>query len=67
MYGTKLRIEDDGTYFNNPLMPSGTVIHDWRMLTTFSEHKRAIAPYFEKKQQYKVILNYNVEPLGVCI
>lgn len=35
MYGTKLRIEDDGTYFNNPLMPSGTVIHDWRMLTTF--------------------------------
>ena len=41
MYGTKLRIEDDGTYFNNPLMPSGTVIHDWRMLTTFSEHKYA--------------------------
>ena len=53
MYGTKLRIEDDGTYFNNPLMPSGTVIHDWRMLTTFSEHKYAPCPILKRNSIIK--------------
>ena len=27
MYGTKLHFNNDDIYFENPLMPSGTVIH----------------------------------------
>ncbi|MDM7862406.1 accessory Sec system protein Asp3 [Staphylococcus borealis] len=65
MYGTKLRFQDEGTEFNNPLMPSGTVIHDWRMLTTFSEHKTVPSlPILKKGYHYNVLLNFDAQPQG---
>lgn len=39
MYGTKLHFNNDDIYFENPLMPSGTVIHNWYMLTNFTEDR----------------------------
>ena len=39
MYGTKLRFNQDNIYFENPLMPSGTIIHSWYMLTDFAEDR----------------------------
>ena len=39
MYGTKLRFNQDNIYFENPLMPSGTIIHSWYMLTDFAENR----------------------------
>ncbi|UDI77285.1 accessory Sec system protein Asp3 [Staphylococcus taiwanensis] len=67
MYGTTLRFKDEGTYFHNPLMPSGTVIHDWHMLTTFNEDKTVpYLPILKKGQQYKILLNYDVQPQGAA-
>ena len=34
MYGTKLRFNQDNIYFENPLMPSGTIIHSCLLYTS---------------------------------
>ncbi|MDU1499956.1 MAG: accessory Sec system protein Asp3 [Staphylococcus epidermidis] len=50
MYGTKLRFNQDNIYFENPLMPSGTIIHSWYMLTDFAEDRVSPKlPIFEPK------------------
>lgn len=35
MYGTKLKWSSTGVLFENALMPSGIVIHEWKMMTDF--------------------------------
>ncbi|WP_276516911.1 accessory Sec system protein Asp3 [Staphylococcus petrasii] len=67
MYGTKLRFDSDVTYFENPLMPSGTVIHDWHMITNFNVRKTVPSlPILKKGHYYQVTLNYQVEPQGAA-
>lgn len=63
MYGTILRFNKEGTLFENPLMPSGTVIHDWHMLTRFDSDKTVPSlPILKKGHYYQMKLNYDVTP-----
>ncbi|PNZ30794.1 Accessory secretory protein Asp3 [Staphylococcus petrasii] len=65
MYGTKLQFKEDETYFENPLMPSGTVIHDWHMVTDFNRDKVVPSlPVLKRGHHYVLTLNYEVEPPG---
>lgn len=66
MYGTKLRFNQDNIYFENPLMPSGTIIHSWYMLTDFAEDRKLKATYFKKGRQYQFQFNFEVEPEGAA-
>ncbi|MDU3184692.1 MAG: accessory Sec system protein Asp3 [Staphylococcus epidermidis] len=59
MYGTKLRFNQDNIYFENPLMPSGTIIHSWYMLTDFAEDRVSPKlPIFYRKN--KEILSHQI-------
>lgn len=65
MYGTKLLFDNDDVYFENPLMPSGTVIHNWYMLTNFNEHRVSPKlPILKKGHRYLFKFNFQVDPEG---
>lgn len=65
MYGTKLHFNNDDIYFENPLMPSGTVIHNWYMLTNFTEDRVSPKlPILKKGHRYLFKFNFQVEPEG---
>ena len=67
MYGTKLRFNQDNIYFENPLMPSGTIIHSWYMLTDFAEDRVSPKlPILKKGHQYQFQFNFEVEPKGAA-
>ncbi|MDK6298309.1 accessory Sec system protein Asp3 [Staphylococcus caprae] len=67
MYGTKLRFDNDDIYFENPLMPSGTVIHNWYMLTNFAEDRVSPKlPILKKGHRYLFKFNFQVEPEGAA-
>lgn len=67
MYGTKLQFKEDGAYFENPLMPSGTVIHDWHMITDFYNDKAVPSlPILKRGHRYTLTLNYKVNPPGAA-
>ena len=67
MYGTKLHFNKDDIYFENPLMPSGTVSHNWFMLTTFSEVRVSPKlPILKKGHRYLLIFKFLVEPVGAA-
>lgn len=65
MYGSRLKFQDDGVVFENGLMPSGAVIHEWKMMTNFSADKTIPQlPILKHGQSYRLVLNYDVEPAG---
>ena len=64
MYGTKLHFNNDDIYFENPLMPSGTVIHNWYMLTNFTEDRVSPKLPILKGHRYLFKFNFQVEPEG---
>ncbi|MGX0403084.1 accessory Sec system protein Asp3 [Staphylococcus epidermidis] len=67
MYGTKLRFNQDNIYFENPLMPSGTIIHNWYMLTDIAEDRVSPKlPILKKGHQYQFQFNFEVEPEGAA-
>ncbi|MEJ7509047.1 accessory secretory protein Asp3 [Staphylococcus simulans] len=65
MYGTKIIFKDQYTLVNNPLMPSGIVITDWKMLSKYNEDRHVPSlPMLSKCKRYKLIFDYEVKPLN---
>ncbi|PNZ82145.1 accessory Sec system protein Asp3 [Staphylococcus microti] len=64
MYGTRLKFHRDGSVvFENALMPSSIVIHEWKMMTHFVADKTIPQlPILKHGQSYRFVLDYDVEP-----
>ena len=63
MYGTQFRFHASETVFQNELMPSGIVIHQWEMMTNFQKDKTIpTLPILKKDQTYHFKFDYDVEP-----
>lgn len=63
MYGTKLSIKDGVTVFENPLMPSGIIIQDWVMKTSYALDKELpTLPILKKGHTYTFQFDYEVQP-----
>lgn len=63
MYGTQLRFNHSDTVFHNALMPSGIVIHQWKMMTNFEKDKTIpTLPILKKGQLYHFYFDYDVVP-----
>ncbi|MBZ8174054.1 accessory Sec system protein Asp3 [Staphylococcus delphini] len=65
MYGSILRFKPTETLFENELMPSGIVLHEWKMMTNY-EKESAIPtlPILKKNQTYRFKFEYEVKPAG---
>ncbi|MEJ7542412.1 accessory Sec system protein Asp3 [Staphylococcus intermedius] len=65
MYGSILRFKPTETLFENELMPSGIVLHEWKMMTSY-EKDTAIPtmPILKKNQTYRFKFEYEVKPVG---
>lgn len=65
MYGTCLEITEQATYFENALMPSGCVIHEWKMMTVYSTDKTfPQLPILKHGRTYRFTFDFDVEPAG---
>ncbi len=65
MYGTHLKIDQDATYFENALMPSGRVIHVWKMMTVYHTDKIIPQlPILKQGHTYRFTFDYDVVPEG---
>ncbi|MGV3043127.1 accessory Sec system protein Asp3 [Staphylococcus rostri] len=65
MYGTHLHIDAHETYFENKLMPSGRIIHVWKMMTDYySEKTLPQLPILKHGYTYRFTFDYDVEPEG---
>ncbi|PCF86317.1 accessory Sec system protein Asp3 [Staphylococcus intermedius] len=63
LYGTKLNFKPTETIFENVLMPSGIIIQEWKMLSTYDNDKTTPQlPILEKGQGYQFNFNYVVTP-----
>ncbi|MGX0848310.1 accessory Sec system protein Asp3 [Staphylococcus auricularis] len=63
MYGTQLDFTDAGTIFENPLMPSGIVIHDWAMTNDYTSDKSVpTLPILKRESTYHIEFDYDVTP-----
>ncbi|QHW36138.1 accessory Sec system protein Asp3 [Staphylococcus ursi] len=63
MYGTQFRFNHSDTVFHNALMPSGIVIHEWKMMTNFEKDKTIpTLPILKKGQLYHFYFDYDVVP-----
>lgn len=64
MYGSRLKFHRDGSVvFENALMPSSIVIHEWKMMTHFVADKIIPQlPILKHGQSYRFVLDYDVEP-----
>lgn len=63
MYGSKLTFHPCVTEFENPLMPSGLPIHEWRMLTDFSRDKDTPQlPILKRQHTYRFDFDFSVTP-----
>nr|WP_241523186.1 accessory Sec system protein Asp3 [Staphylococcus delphini] len=60
MYGSILRFKPTETLFENELMPSGIVIHEWKMITAYDEESLVPALPILKKIK-PIILNSNMK------
>lgn len=65
MYGSLLRFKLTETLFENELMPSGIVLHEWKMITSY-EKDNAIPtlPILKKNETYRFKFDYEVKPVG---
>ncbi|HEC2169152.1 TPA: accessory Sec system protein Asp3 [Staphylococcus delphini] len=65
MYGSMLHFKPTVTSFDNVLMPSGIVIHEWRMMTNYSENQIIpTLPILNKRKMYRFNFEYDVTPVG---
>lgn len=63
MYGTQLDFTEEGAIFENPLMPSGIVIHDWAMTKDYTSDKAVpTLPILKRESQYHIEFDYDVTP-----
>ncbi|HAR6373294.1 TPA: accessory Sec system protein Asp3 [Staphylococcus pseudintermedius] len=63
MYGTKLKWSSTGVLFENALMPSGIVIHEWKMMTDFQTDVNVPdLPILKKNCTYHFYFDYDVQP-----
>ncbi|PHK50139.1 accessory Sec system protein Asp3 [Staphylococcus edaphicus] len=63
LYGTKLNFRPEETIFENVLMPSGIIIQEWKMLSTYDKDKTTPQlPILEKGQDYQFNFDYEVTP-----
>lgn len=62
MYGSRVKFQD-GVFFENLLMPSGTIIHVWYMTTRYFQTRNVpTLPILRRKQQYKIEMNIETIP-----
>lgn len=65
MYGSRLRFHNNEMLFENPLMPSGEVIHRWHTMMYYPSNKAIPQlPLLKQGQSYRFQLDYTVEPEG---
>lgn len=63
MYGSKLKFNNNFVSMDNSLMPSGTVIHEWNMLSSYTTNKQVPSlPLLKKGSNYKIKFDYDVIP-----
>lgn len=63
MYGSRLHFNHHETIFKNRLMPSGIVIHEWKMMTNYAEEKTIpTLPILKRGATYHFSFDYDVEP-----
>lgn len=64
LYGTILNYyAPDHIYFENPMMPSGTKIHEWASITHYQGHRATPSlPLLKKGQQYHFSSQMEVRP-----
>ncbi|MCS4487340.1 accessory Sec system protein Asp3 [Staphylococcus americanisciuri] len=65
MYGSHLKLYDNAVVFENVLMPSGEIIHQWKMMTYYPSDKRIPRlPLLKNGQTYCFQFDYDVFPVG---
>ncbi|HHU6751661.1 TPA: accessory Sec system protein Asp3 [Staphylococcus pseudintermedius] len=65
MYGSILRFKPTETLFENECMPSGIVIHEWKMITNYQkDHAVPTLPILEKNKTYCFKFEYEAKPVG---
>ena len=63
MYGSKLKFNNNFVSMDNSLMPSGMVIHEWNMLSSYTTNKQVPSLKLIKKgSNYKIKFDYDVIP-----
>ncbi|MDU0428175.1 accessory Sec system protein Asp3 [Staphylococcus epidermidis] len=63
MYGSKLKFNNNFVSLDNSLMPSGMVIHEWNMLSSYTTNKQVPSlPLLKKGSNYKIKFDYDVIP-----
>ena len=63
MYGAKLKFNNNFVSMDNSLMPSGMVIHEWNMLSSYTTNKQVPSlPLLKKGSNYKIKFDYDVIP-----
>ena len=63
MYGSKLKFNTNFVSMDNSLMPSGMVIHEWNMLSSYTTNKQVPSlPLLKKGSNYKIKFDYDVIP-----
>ena len=63
MYGTKLKFNNNFVSVDNSLMPSGMVIHEWNMLSSYTTNKQGPSlPLLKKGSNYNIRFDYDVIP-----
>ena len=63
MYGSKLKFNNNFVSMDNSLMPSGMVIHEWNMLSSYTTNKQVPSlPLLKKGSNYKIKFDYDVIP-----
>ncbi|AVQ34053.1 accessory Sec system protein Asp3 [Staphylococcus muscae] len=65
MYGTRLIFHEGETVFENARMPSGIVMHAWKMITDYTMEKMVPQlPILKHGQTYRFRFDYDVIPEG---
>lgn len=63
MYGSKLKFNNNFVSMDNSLMPSGMVIQEWNMLSSYTTNKQVPSlPLLKKGSNYKIKFDYDVIP-----
>ncbi|MEL0537468.1 accessory Sec system protein Asp3 [Staphylococcus debuckii] len=63
MYGARLQFQSGGAQYENRLMPSGTVIHEWYMHTNFYTDRAFPAlPFLKKGVTYRFKFHVTAVP-----
>lgn len=63
MYGSQLQFNENETLFKNSLMPSGSVIHEWSMMTDYTTDKMIpTLPILKRGHAYQFSFDYDVSP-----